>query len=86
MIELGYPLQRLDRVEQAIKAYLEIHPADVEFLYALAGCNFSQGKYSEAADGVSMILIFNPQHTHALELHSMIVEKTQQGQTSAGAR
>lgn len=75
MIELGYTLRRLDEVEQAIKSYLEFHPADLDFLYSLAGCYFAQDKLREANEEISKILMFNPEHKNALELKDLIKSK-----------
>lgn len=72
IIELGYPLRRLAEVEQAIKSYLEIHPADLNFVYSLAGCCFAQDKLSEATEAIERIILFDPGHRKALELKNMI--------------
>jgi glycosyltransferase involved in cell wall biosynthesis/Flp pilus assembly protein TadD len=80
IIELGYPLKRLSDVESAVRAYLEMHPLDFEFLYALAGCLYAEGKYYEASEEIKKITLFEPSNQRALELQRMI---EQQGMSSA---
>jgi len=75
LIEAGYPLGRLEGVESALRAYLEFHPADLDLLYALAGCCFAQNKLEEAAATVNKITFFAPNHPNALELKGMIEER-----------
>lgn len=72
MIETGYALKRLTQVEDALKTYLELHPADLDFMYSLAGCCYAQGKAQEALEAIQTITLFNPSHKLALELQSMI--------------
>jgi len=72
VMELGYALGKLSEVEAAIQNYLEMHPADLDFLYALAGCYFAQGRNEEALREVSKITLFQPAHSKALELRGMI--------------
>lgn len=75
IIELGYPLKRLSDVESAVRAYLEMHPLDFEFLYALAGCLYAEGKYEEASEEIKKITLFEPSNQRALELQRMIDEQ-----------
>jgi tetratricopeptide (TPR) repeat protein len=75
LIEVGYSTQRLDGVERALKAYLDMHPADMDFLYSLAGCLFAQNRLSEAKAEVDKITLFKPDHRDALELRGMIEAK-----------
>lgn len=83
VIEFGYPLQRLDEVQRALEQYLEMHPADLDFLYALAGCYFAQQKLDEAKSEISKIMLFAPEHESARELRSLIAEVEDQGKQVA---
>ncbi len=78
IIELGYPLKRLIDVESAVRAYLDMHPLDFEFLYALAGCLYAQGKLDEATAEVRKITMFEPDNQRARELQRLIDERTTQ--------
>jgi glycosyltransferase involved in cell wall biosynthesis/Tfp pilus assembly protein PilF len=82
IIEMGYALKRLPEVETAIKRYLDSHPADLNFMYSLAGCCFAQGKVQEAIDAVNTITLFEPTHKNALELKSMIDRQLQNSSTT----
>jgi tetratricopeptide (TPR) repeat protein len=87
IIELGYPLKRLGDVEEAVRAYLDMHPLDFEFLYALAGCLFAQGKLDEATAEVRKITMFEPNNERARELQRLIDERestTRRASTAAG--
>lgn len=80
VVEIGYQLGRLQEVETAIKQYLEFHPADLEFLYSLAGCYYAQEKLVEATAEIEKISIFEPNNSRALELKSMIENKIKQSE------
>ena len=72
IIEVGLPQKRYLDVERYLSAYLEIHPADLDFLYTMAGCYYAQGRVGEAVDALNKITMFDPQNPKALELKSMI--------------
>jgi len=75
VIELGYSCGKLREVEKAIENYLESHPADLNFIYSLAGCYYAQNKLEDAVEQINKITLFNPEHEKALELSRMIEEK-----------
>lgn len=79
LIELGYPQRRFGEIETALNAYLELHPADLDFVYSLAGCLYLQGKHIEALDAVSRIELFEPANERARELR-----RTIEGQPATG--
>jgi tetratricopeptide (TPR) repeat protein len=72
LIELGYPQRRFAEIEVALKAYLELHPADLDFVYSLAGCLYVQGKQAEALEAIARIEIFEPNNQRARELRRTI--------------
>jgi Tfp pilus assembly protein PilF len=72
VLQLGYPMKKYTEIERAINSYLELHPANIEMLYSFAGILFAQGKVEQAKTEVEKILIFEPQHTRALELRDII--------------
>lgn len=75
IIDLGYQLGRLREVEQAILNYLELHPADLDFLYSLAGCYYAQERLEDAVSEIEKITLFQPEHERALELKAMVLNK-----------
>ena len=72
LLQTGYPLKRYTEMERMLTAYLDLHPASLDMLYSFAGLLFAQGKVQEAKLEIEKILIFEPQHEHALELRGMI--------------
>ncbi len=85
LIEIGYPLNRLAEVQAAIEAYLEMHPADLEFTYALAGCYYAQSMLKETIQAVDRITLFNPNHERALELRDLVRSKMSHYDVAQGA-
>lgn len=81
IIELGYPMKKLKEVEEAVRGYLELHSADCNFMYSLAGCLFAQERYHEALEELERLIMFEPSNNHALELRSLIIEKLGIAQT-----
>jgi len=71
-IELGYKLGKLSDLQSIIEAYIDLHPADLDMVYSLAGCCFAQGKLEEAKQHLQTIAIFEPQNERAKELQTMI--------------
>lgn len=72
LLQTGYPLKRYTEMERMLTAYLDLHPASLDMLYSFAGLLFAQGKVNEARLEIEKILIFEPEHEHALELRTMI--------------
>jgi glycosyltransferase involved in cell wall biosynthesis/tetratricopeptide (TPR) repeat protein len=72
LMEVGYRTRRFTEMEEALKGYLELHAADLDFVYSLAGCLYAQGKHSEALEAVSRIELFEPNNERALELRRAI--------------
>jgi tetratricopeptide (TPR) repeat protein len=75
-IELAYRIHRLPELQVILGLYLERHPIDFKFLYALAGCLFAQNKLREAAEEVEKILIFEPHNINAIELKRLVEERS----------
>lgn len=76
MIEVAYPLKRLDALEQALLRYLEYVPANLSILYAHAGCAYALGKIDLATSQLEKIRIFDPNHVLANELLAKIHEES----------
>ena len=74
LVQLGYSLERLPEVEQALSVYIEMHPADLGMLYSLAGCQFRLNKLEESKENLQKILLFEPDNANAIELLGKIQE------------
>lgn len=85
LIELAYPLGKLSELEQALRQYLELHPADLQFMYSLAGCLYAQNRVPEAKGEVEKIIIFEPTHERANELKGLIEKRASSSGSSWGA-
>lgn len=72
VLQTGYPLKRYTEMERMLTAFLDLHPANLDILYSFAGVLFAQGKVKEARIEIEKILLFAPEHEHALELRGMI--------------
>lgn len=72
LIELSHASQQFDDLQQALEAYIDLHPADLNFLYSLAGCYYAQDKLQEAISELDKITLFDPTHKNALELKEII--------------
>ena len=75
LIETGYPLRKFAEVETALKNYLDLHPADLDFLYSLAGCYYAQNKLKLARGELEKLMLFSPHDARARELESMITAR-----------
>lgn len=75
LIDVAYKTNRLKELELVLQTYLERHPIDFNFLYALAGCYYAQNKMVEACEELDKILVFDANHQNALELKNIIVGK-----------
>ncbi|MCB0354045.1 MAG: glycosyltransferase [Bdellovibrionales bacterium] len=82
VIQLGHQLKKLGALEGYLSEYLDMHPADLQFIYAYAGCLYAQERVDEARSEVEKILLFKPEHEHARELQQMIQEKASESAVS----
>ncbi len=80
VLQTGYPLKRYSEMERMLTAFLDLHPGNLDILYSFAGVLFAQGKVREAKLEIEKILIFEPEHEHALELRGMIEKSSPQQQ------
>jgi len=76
LVQLAYPMKRFEELESAIRSYLDIHSADLEWVYSLAGVCFAQGKLGEAQAAVEQIRLFKPDDVRANELAQMITQRS----------
>jgi tetratricopeptide (TPR) repeat protein len=67
-VQAGLKSDRLDVTEKLLSRYIELHPANTEVLYTLAGVKFRLGDRLGAKEAVERILLFKPDHQAANEL------------------
>lgn len=86
LIQLGHEKRRYAELESCLNEYLELHPADLDFVYAMAGCLFAQEKYDAARDKLNIIRIFDANNERMNELLKIIDERVgSTGETADGA-
>ncbi len=78
VMQLGYELGRLPQMEVALRKYLELRPVDFSFVYSLAGCLYAQHRMQEAKEQCRKILLFEPEHSLALELMERLESETKE--------
>ncbi len=67
-IKAGLKANRLETTEQYLSKYIELHPANTEILFTLAGVRYRLGDIEGAREAAECILIFKPDHQPAKEL------------------
>ena len=71
IVEIGPQLGKLADVQQALESYLDMHPADLTFIYSYAACLYALGNFQECLTQLQKILIFEPQNVRAIELKGL---------------
>lgn len=68
LLKLSYELQVFDDAERLLKQYLEVHPANLNILFGLAGIQFVSGQMDMARESLQTLMIFEPNHADARAL------------------
>lgn len=75
MLELAYELNQFTVSERVLKKYLELHPANLNIMFGVAGIQYKMNKLAEARDNLEKILIFEPGREDAQQLLGRILEE-----------
>ncbi|QPJ63429.1 MAG: glycosyltransferase [Candidatus Nitronauta litoralis] len=75
LLKLAYLSGEFRLAESALENYLEIHPANLNMLFGLAGLYFEQDRLTEAREVLDQILIFDSSNNDALELLKKVEER-----------
>jgi glycosyltransferase involved in cell wall biosynthesis/2-polyprenyl-3-methyl-5-hydroxy-6-metoxy-1,4-benzoquinol methylase len=75
LVMMGTELNRTEAVENALREYLKLHPANLDVLTALAEILFNLGKIGQAEDELRKVFIFDREYKRALELSGKINEE-----------
>ncbi len=67
-MKLSYELQVFEDAERLLKQYLEVHPANLNILFGLAGVQFASGQMDPARESLQTLMIFEPNHADAQAL------------------
>ncbi len=72
LLNLSYELSEFDEIHASLTRYLEVHPANLNMRFGLAGILFKMDRWEEAREAINQILIFEPQNENALKLLQQI--------------
>jgi glycosyltransferase involved in cell wall biosynthesis/ubiquinone/menaquinone biosynthesis C-methylase UbiE/thioredoxin-like negative regulator of GroEL len=68
LLETSYELEKFDEIENRLNHYVELHPGNINMLFALAGVQYKLGKLEDSIKNLECILVLDPEHESALEL------------------
>lgn len=74
-LEIGYATKRYSELENLIRKYLDLHPADKSFVFSLAGCLYQQDKIIDALEQVEKLKFLDPTSHDAVQLEKLINNK-----------
>ena len=72
IVKAGYALKKPGPAENALMKFLELHPANVDILFSLAGIRFFAGKMEEAGEILEKVFLFAPDYEDAKRLYEKI--------------
>ncbi len=72
LIEISYKTESFDRVYDHLKCFLEIHPANVNMLFAMAGIQFKRGEIEDSLQTLDEVLLLDPKHQYALDFQNSV--------------
>jgi glycosyltransferase involved in cell wall biosynthesis/SAM-dependent methyltransferase/Tfp pilus assembly protein PilF len=72
LIEVSYKTESFDRVYDYLKCFLEIHPANINMLFAKAGIQFKRGQIEDSLQTLDEVLLLDPNHQYALDFQNSV--------------
>jgi glycosyltransferase involved in cell wall biosynthesis/SAM-dependent methyltransferase len=72
LIEISYKTENFIRVQNYLKHFLEIHPANINMLFAMAGIQFKRGEIEDSLQTLDDVLLLDPKHQHALDFQNSV--------------
>ena len=72
LIEISYKTENFIRVQNYLKHFLEIHPANINMLFAMAGIQFKRGEIEDSLQTLDEVLLLDPKHQHALDFQNSV--------------
>ena len=67
-IRAAHQSGKLETAEKYLSKYIQLHPANIEILYSLAGIRYTLGDREGALQAAEQALLFNPDHEPTVEL------------------
>ncbi len=72
LVKCAWHTKSFSIAENALKAYLECHPAKLDILFTLSGIYFEQKKFAQALEQLEKIFLFDEDFSGAKELYKRI--------------
>ena len=73
LIDLSFKTKRFDSAYKYLNKYLDIYPANLNMLFAMAGLQFKMGSIEDSLRTLDNILSIDPKHKYALEFQKSIL-------------
>lgn len=72
LVQTGFAMDRLEAVTEPLLAILEAAPQKSDVRFSLAGCLLKAGRTDEAMAQLELVLEYDPENAHALELYTQL--------------
>jgi spore maturation protein CgeB/tetratricopeptide (TPR) repeat protein len=72
LIEISYKKENFDRAQSYLKRFLEIYPANINMLFAMAGIQFKRGEIEDSLQILDTVLLLDPKHQYALDFQNSV--------------
>ena len=72
LIEISYKTENFNRAKNYLKLFLEIHPANINMLFAMAGIQFKRGEIEDSLQTLDEVLLLDPKHQYALDFQKSV--------------
>lgn len=72
LIEISYKIENFDKAYFYLKRFLEIYPANINMLFAMAGIQFKRAEVEDSLQTLDTVLLLDPKHQHALDFQNSL--------------
>ena len=72
LIEISYKTEDFDRAQNYLKHFLEVYPANINMLFAMAGIQFKRGEIEDSLKTLDTVLVLDPKHQYALDFQNSV--------------
>ena len=68
LLEISYKLEQFGEIEIYLNKFMELHPANLNMRFGLAGIQYKRGKLEDSLKNLEYILALDPEHDSAREM------------------
>jgi tetratricopeptide (TPR) repeat protein len=72
IIEISYKTEKFDKAYSYLKIFLEIYPANINMLFAMAGIELKIGEIEDSLQTLDTVLLLDPKHQYALDFQNSV--------------